>query len=104
MPKKAITKLPGTYIIRLPRLFEQMTDPDTVTILEWHVREGDIVQPDAPLVKVEALQDIYHIPLPPYRMIRVPHRVVKIARAAGSTIYLHDLLIVLEPAEYDVAA
>ena len=90
------TEIPGTYTIRLPKLFEQMTDPDAVTILKWHIKEHGILQPNAPLLLCEACIGYIDIPAPPRSMMRSPLRIMRITRGEGATVYLNDLLIVLE--------
>ncbi|SRR6266536_2425071 len=84
----------GNLLILVPRLIEQMTKPDRVEILEWHVKEGDIVQPDAPMLTVDFLQDDWYLPVPP---LGGSLRVVRIKASVGDIVHLDDPLIVLAP-------
>jgi pyruvate/2-oxoglutarate dehydrogenase complex dihydrolipoamide acyltransferase (E2) component len=84
------------YSIRLPQLFQQMTEPDAVTILKWHVKEQDILRPGAPLLSTETCIGYIDIPAPPRQMMRGAHRVIRIVEPEGATVYLNDLLIVLQ--------
>lgn len=83
--------------IYLPKLFEIMDEHDVVTILEWYVALGDIVEPGVNLLKVRAPGRTITIPTPPE--LQIPHRVVQIAKVAQSEVRLGDLLIKLEPIE-----
>ena len=82
--------------IYLPEVFPTMTEPDTLTIKQWYVREQDVVQPGELLLEVEAPIGDIDIPTPPE--LAVPHRVIYIAKARGAPIQLGDFLISLEPA------
>lgn len=84
----------GTLLILVPHLIPQMTRPDRVEILEWDVQEGDIVQPDAPMLSVDFLQDDYYLPVPP---LGNSLRVVKIKALVGDIVHLDDPLIILAP-------
>jgi len=79
--------------IFLPQLFELMSEPDPVKILQWFVTPGDLVQPGADLVEVWAPGKRITIPTPPELV--VPHRVVEIA--TKNPLYMGDFLIKLEP-------
>ncbi len=81
--------------IYLPKLFELMTEPDPVTITEWFVALGDIVQPGDNLVEVWAPGRRITIPTPPE--LTTPHRVVEIAKGEQGPLHMGDLLIKLEP-------
>src|SRR5712692_9692812 len=81
--------------IYLPKLFELMTEPDIVTILNWYVAPGDVVQPGANLVEVWAPGRRITIPTPPE--LTTPHRVVEIAKGEQGPLHMGDLLIKLEP-------
>jgi hypothetical protein len=83
----------GNLLILVPRLIEQMTKPDRVTILDWRVKEGDMVQPDAPMLTLDFLGDDWYLPIPPDRA----YRVVRIEATVGDIVHLDDPLIVLEP-------
>lgn len=86
----------GNILILVPRLIPQMTKPDRAEILEWHVKEGDIVQPDAPMLTVDFLQDDWYLPVPP---LGGSLRVVRIKASIGTIVHLHDPLIVLAPVQ-----
>lgn len=86
----------GTILILVPRLIEQMTSPDRVEVLEWHVKEGDIVQPDTPMLTVDFLGDDWYLPVPPLGDALC---VVKIQAPVGTTVHLHDSLIILVPVQ-----
>jgi hypothetical protein len=73
-----------------------MTDPDPVTILEWYIKEHGTLRPGAALVKVEACLGYFDITAPSQEMMLGLHHVMKIAKPVGATVYLHDLLVVLE--------
>ena len=81
--------------IYLPKLFELMVKEDVQTVLEWYVREGDIVEPGALLVLIDVWDGEYDIPTPPE--VTVPHRVIKLGKQVGEEIHLGDFLISLEP-------
>jgi len=81
--------------ITVPQLFEIMTIHDPVTILEWYVQPGDIVEPGANLLKVRAPGRTITIPTPPE--LTVPHRVVEIAPSERGPLHLGGFLIRLEP-------
>ena len=82
----------GNILILVPRLIEQMTKPDRVEILAWHVKEGDIIQPDAPMLTVDFLQDDWYLPVPP---LGGSLHVVSIEASVGTIVHLDDPLIVL---------
>lgn len=96
MATKTQKQQAGKYTIRLPQLFQQMMEPDPVTIVKWYVKEQDILRPGAPLLKTEACIGYIDIPAPPRRMMRGPHRVVRVVEPEGATVHLNDLLIVLQ--------
>ena len=94
--KKAIeTGQDGNLLFRVPHLIPHMTKPDRVTILHWHIKEGDIVNPDDLMVTFDFLGDDWHVSMPPLG----PLRVLKIEVAEGNIVHLHDPLIVLEPVQ-----
>jgi pyruvate/2-oxoglutarate dehydrogenase complex dihydrolipoamide acyltransferase (E2) component len=93
MPTTLFTGVQIWMEIYLPKLFELMTEPDIVRILEWYVAPGDSVQPGANLLKVRAPGRTITIPTPPELV--TPHRVVEIAK--GEKLHLGDFLIKLEP-------
>src|SRR3954467_386268 len=84
----------GTILMLVPRLIPQMTRPDRAEILEWHVKEGDVIHPDAPMLTLDFLQDDWYLPVPP---LGRDLRVVKIEALEGDIVHLHDPLIVLVP-------
>jgi hypothetical protein len=84
----------GNIHIFVPRLIEQMTKPDRVQILEWHVKEGDIVQPDTLMLTADFLQDDWYFPIPP---LGNSLRVIRIEASVGDIVHLDDPLIVLKP-------
>lgn len=95
--------------LRVPIVFPTMTKPDVLTILEWYVREGDIIQPPPDLNNLPPLLNIdapYYggseITLPVPEFLRVPCRVVRILKPEQSTIQLGDELIMLEPFDGNV--
>jgi hypothetical protein len=83
--------------IYLPELFKGMVKEDTQTVLEWYVKEGDIVQPGANLVLLDVWNGEHDIPAPPE--MTIPHRVKRLGKKAGEEIHLGDFLISLEPVE-----
>ena len=82
----------GNFLILVPRLIAQMTRPDRAEVLEWHVKEGDIIQPDEPMLTLDFLQDDWYLPVPP---LGGSLRVVRIETQVGDIVHLHDPLIVL---------
>jgi len=81
-----------------------MTEPDTVTVLHWHVHEGDILRPPdsahpATLLEVDTPYGEIEITIPPF--LRVPHRVVRIIKQENSTMHLGDRFITLQAIEMD---
>lgn len=90
------TVLSGVKIymeIYLPRLFELMTQPDPIKILEWYVSPGDIVQPGANMLKVRAPGRTIIIPTPPEMV--TDHRIV--SRTQQQELHLGDFVMKLEP-------
>ena len=83
----------GNILLRLPHLSAHMTERDSVTVIGWDVREGDIVYPDEWMV---AFDDDLSLTIPP---IGASLRVVKIEATQGQVMHLHDPLIVLEVLE-----
>ena len=84
----------GNFLILVPRLIAQMTRPDRAEVLEWYVKEGDIVQPDAPMLTLDFLQDDWYLPVPP---LGGSVRVVSIKARTGDIVHLDDPLIILAP-------
>ena len=87
----------GKVFVSLPHLRAYMTTPDRVTVLEWRLKEGDIVtsgHDEEDMVTLDFLGDDWYLPIPP---LNGPMRVAKIEASVGQVIHLHDLLIVFEP-------
>lgn len=80
--------------VRVPKLFPTHTSRERLTVEQWHVREGDILQPDALMVSLEAPPGFFDIPAPPE--VTVPYRVKRIYAAQGE-VRLGDPLVTLEP-------
>ena len=110
MPKrKTVIKEKKPLILQLPIVFPTMTQPDILTVLEWYVKDGDIIEPPQdmnnlpPLLNVEApYYGGSEITLPVPEFLSVPHRVICILKPAQSAIQLGDELIMLEPLEDNV--
>lgn len=92
--------------LKVPICFPTMTEPDILTVLEWYIREGDIIQPSLDLNSLPPLLNVdapYYggseILLPVPEFLDVPHRVIRILKPEQSTIQLGDELIILEPLE-----
>jgi len=85
----------GKLIFRVFRLIPHMTKPDRVTILNWHINTGDIVHSDDLIVTFEFLGNDWYISMPPLE----PLRVLNIVVDEGSTVHLHDPLIIFEPVQ-----
>ena len=83
--------------IYLPELFDLMAKEDVLTVLKWYVQEGDIVEPGAMLILLDAFDGEYTIPTPP--TMTVPHRVIQLGKQVGDKAHLGDFLISLEPAQ-----
>src|SRR5258706_15802328 len=81
--------------VRVPKLFPTHTLRERLTVEQWHVHEGDILQPDALMVSLETPPGFFDIPAPPE--VTVPHRVKRIHAAQGEEIRLGDRLVTLEP-------
>nr|WP_298123730.1 dihydrolipoamide acetyltransferase family protein [uncultured Pseudoxanthomonas sp.] len=72
----------------LPDLGEGLPD---ATIVEWFVKEGDVIRLDEPLVSMETAKAVVEVPSP------VSGKVVKLAGAAGDVIVTGSMLAVFEP-------
>lgn len=72
----------------LPDLGEGLPD---ATIVEWFVKEGDVIRLDEPLVSMETAKAVVEVPSP------VSGRVVKLAGAAGDVVITGSMLAVFEP-------
>ena len=90
----AIAKM-TTIEVRVPKLFPTHTVREELLVEKWHVQEGEILQPDAPMVSLETPPGFFDIPAPPE--VTVPHRVARLHVPEGGDIRLNDLLITLEP-------
>ena len=95
MPTTLLTGVRFCMEIYIPQLWELMSVHDSVTIREWYVSEGSIVQPGDYLVEVWTPGRRITIPTPPELM--TPHRVVELAKAEQGPLHMGDLLIKLEP-------
>lgn len=104
MRASVMTKKTSILSIRVPKLFDTHTRHDLLTVKEWHVKEGDIVQPEQQLVTLDTPPGLYHIPAYPQKKMKTAHRVVAISAPAGSTIRLGEELIQLEPVEEEAAS
>ena len=72
----------------LPDLGEGLPD---ATIVEWFVKEGDVIRLDEPLVSMETAKAVVEVPSP------VSGKVVKLAGAAGDVVVTGSMLAVFEP-------
>jgi pyruvate/2-oxoglutarate dehydrogenase complex dihydrolipoamide acyltransferase (E2) component len=78
--------------VRLPALYEGMSEQDTATIVHWYVQEQDVVKPDGLLLRVETTPSLTDIPQP----LSQACRVLKLHKHAGDTLHIGDLLVTLE--------
>lgn len=83
----------STVEVRVPKLFPTHTLREVLVVEKWHVKEGDILQPDALMVSLETPPGFFDIPAPP---ITVPHRVVHVHVPEAGEIHLNDLLVTLD--------
>ncbi|WBX94302.1 dihydrolipoamide acetyltransferase family protein [Pseudoxanthomonas mexicana] len=72
----------------LPDLGEGLPD---ATIVEWFVKEGDVIRLDEPLVSMETAKAVVEVPSP------VSGKVVKLAGGAGDVVVTGSMLAVFEP-------
>ncbi len=72
----------------LPDLGEGLPD---ATIVEWFVKEGDVVRLDEPLVSMETAKAVVEVPSP------VSGKVLKLAGAAGEVVVTGAMLAQFEP-------
>lgn len=74
----------ATTTFDLPDLGEGLAEAEIVT---WHVKEGDTVESDAPLVSVETAKAVVDVPS--------PHagRIVKLHAAEGDVVAVHSALV-----------
>jgi hypothetical protein len=89
----------GKVFTCLPHLVSHMTQPDQVQVLEWYVKEGDIVtdgHQERDMIHLDFLGDDWFLPIPP---LNGPMRVVEIRAEVGKIIRLNDPLIVFEPVQ-----
>ena len=77
-----------TKTFHLPDLGEGLPD---ATIVEWHVREGDTVRLDEPLVSMETAKAVVEVPSP------VSGRVLKLAGGPGEVVATGAMLAVFQP-------
>lgn len=71
----------------LPDLGEGLPD---ATIVEWHVKEGDVIRLDENLVSMETAKAVVDVPSP------VSGKIIKLAGAAGDVIITGKLLVEFE--------
>jgi hypothetical protein len=81
--------------VHLPRLFPTMSDEDVLTVKQWYVSEGDIVNPNDFLIEVEGPPGLIRIPTPPE--ITTAHRVQQIFKQTGDQARLGEFLVTLKP-------
>lgn len=93
------SKVSSIVEVHVPKLFPTHTVREVLTVERWHVREGDILQPDALMVSLETPPGFFDIPAPPE--VTVPHRIVHMCVAEGGETRLNDLLITLEPVSFN---
>lgn len=72
----------------LPDLGEGLPD---ATIVEWFVKEGDVIRLDEPLVSMETAKAVVELPSP------VSGKVLALAGAAGDIVVTGDMLVRFEP-------
>ncbi len=72
----------------LPDLGEGLPD---ATIVEWFVKEGDVIRLDEPLVSMETAKAVVEVPSP------VSGKVLKLAGGAGDVIVTGSMLAVFQP-------
>ncbi len=72
----------------LPDLGEGLPD---ATIVEWFVKEGDVIRLDEPLVSMETAKAVVEVPSP------VSGKVVTLAGGAGDIVVTGSMLAVFEP-------
>ncbi|MFT4257195.1 MAG: dihydrolipoamide acetyltransferase family protein [Pseudoxanthomonas sp.] len=77
-----------TRTFHLPDLGEGLPD---ATIVEWFVKEGDVIRLDEPLVSMETAKAVVEVPSP------VSGKVLKLAGDAGDVIVTGTPLAVFEP-------
>ena len=77
-----------TKNFNLPDLGEGLPD---ATIVEWFVKEGDVIRLDEPLVSMETAKAVVEVPSP------VSGKVVKLAGGAGDVVVTGSMLAVFEP-------
>lgn len=83
-----------TIEVRVPKLFPTHTIREVLVVEKWHVREGEVIQPDALMVSLETPPGFFDIPTPPE--VTMPHRVARLHVPEGGEIRLNDPLITLE--------
>lgn len=90
----------STIEVRVPKLFPTHTTREILVVERWHVKEGDILQPEALMVSLETPPGFFDIPAPPN--ITTPHRVTRIHVPEAGEIRLNDLLITLNSDVQDI--
>lgn len=76
-----------TKNFNLPDLGEGLPD---ATIVEWFVKEGDVIKLDEPLVSMETAKAVVEVPSP------VSGKVLKLAGAAGDIVVTGHMLAQFE--------
>jgi pyruvate dehydrogenase E2 component (dihydrolipoamide acetyltransferase) len=74
------------YAFRLPDLGEGLTEAE---IVEWLVKEGQVVKEHDPIVKVETAKAVVEVPTP------VSGTILKIYRKVGETVQVGEIIIAL---------
>jgi hypothetical protein len=86
----------GKVFVSLPRLVADMTPPDRVKVLDWYLREGEVVvgleEQEEQMALLEFLGDGCLLAIPPLGRMRV----VKIEAEVGKIIHLNAPLVVFE--------
>ena len=77
-----------TKTFNLPDLGEGLPD---ATIVEWFVKEGDVIRLDEPLVSMETAKAVVELPSP------VSGKVLALAGAAGDIVVTGDMLVRFQP-------
>lgn len=78
----------------IPELYPTHTSHDLLTVEEWHVAVGDIIQPQQLLVTLDTPPGVGDIYAP--EGLEGPHRVVSLAVPVRGELHLSELLIQLE--------
>lgn len=82
-------------VFKLPDLGEGLQEAD---IREWHVKEGDVVKVDQPLVAVETAKAVVEVPSPQ------SGKIIKLHGKSGDTIEVGKALVTFEGGEAEAPA